>query len=103
VWRRLREAGIRVVLIPERAPVPTPTRRDSFDQSRKSVWIGLFRSGERYFRRAVAEFVGHSHWERNHQGLDNRLIAGTPVIDKIGRVRRRPRLGGLLNFYARSA
>ena len=35
--------------------------------------------GECHFRRAVAEFVAHYHGERNHQGLDNRLIAGTPV------------------------
>ena len=34
--------------------------------------------GERHFRRAMAEFVEHYHSERNHQGLDNCLIAGTP-------------------------
>ena len=59
--------------------------------------------GERHFRRAVTEFVEHYHRERNHQGLDNRLISGTPVIDRTSRVRRRPRLGGLLNFYERAA
>jgi hypothetical protein len=51
----------------------------------------------------VAEYVEHYHQERNHQGLDNRLIAGTPVIDITSRVQRRPRLGGLLNFYERAA
>jgi transposase InsO family protein len=55
--------------------------------------------GERYFRRAVAEYVEHYHSERNHQGLGNRLIAGPLVIQLTSRVRRRPRLGGLLNFY----
>jgi hypothetical protein len=35
--------------------------------------------------------------------LDNRLIAGTPASDTPGRVRRRSRLGGLLNFYDRAA
>jgi putative transposase len=59
--------------------------------------------GERHFRRAVAEYLGHYHRERNHQGLDNRLIAGTPVTDRMGRVRRGQRLGGLLNFYERAA
>jgi hypothetical protein len=67
----------------------------------------VFRSivpiGERHFRRVVAEFVVHYHSERNHQGLDNCLIAGTPVINKIGYVRRSSRLGGLLNFYARAS
>ena len=36
--------------------------------------------GERHFRRAVAEYVEHYHGERNHQGLGNRLISGSPVI-----------------------
>jgi hypothetical protein len=59
--------------------------------------------GERHFRRAVAEFVEHYHRERNHQGLNNRLIVSTPAIDGASRVRRRSRLGGLLNFYERAA
>jgi hypothetical protein len=50
--------------------------------------------GEWHFRRAVAEYVKHYHGERNHQGLDNRLISGPPVINMTSRVRRRPRVGG---------
>ena len=52
---------------------------------------------------AIAEYVEHYHRERNHQGLENRLISRQPVIAMTGRVRRRPRLGGLLNFYQRAA
>jgi hypothetical protein len=59
--------------------------------------------GERHFRRAVAEFVAHYHYERNHQGLDNELIAGTPARDAAGPVSRRSRLGGLLTYYERAA
>jgi hypothetical protein len=44
-----------------------------------------------------------AHEERNHQGLDNRSISSLTMIDPIGRVRRRPRLGGLLNFDERAA
>jgi hypothetical protein len=51
----------------------------------------------------MTEFVEHYHRERNHQGLDNRLIAGSPVTDGTGRVRCRRRLAGLLNFYERAA
>jgi len=54
-------------------------------------------------RRTVSEYVKHYQGERNHQGLNNQLIAGAPVIGKASRVRRRPRLGGLLNFYERAA
>jgi hypothetical protein len=59
--------------------------------------------GEHHFRRAVSEYVEHYHCERNHQGLDSRLIEDRPASDRTGRVRRRSRLGGLLNFYERSA
>jgi hypothetical protein len=58
--------------------------------------------GERHFRRALHEFVVHYHLERNHQGLGNTLIAGPPVRTT-GSIRRRPRLGGLLNYYERAA
>lgn len=53
-----------------------------------------------YYECCVVELY---HLERNHQGLDNRLIAGAPVTDRTGRVRRRRRLGGLLNFNERAA
>jgi hypothetical protein len=39
--------------------------------------------GEHHFRRAVAEYFEHYHRERNHQGLDNRLIADTPAAGTI--------------------
>ena len=37
------------------------------------------------------------------QNVDNRLVAGTRMIDLTGRVRRCPRLGGVLNFHERAA
>ena len=59
--------------------------------------------GECHFRRAVAEYVAHYQHERNHQGIENQLIAGMPSTDGAGRVRRRSRLGGMLNYYDRAA
>jgi transposase InsO family protein len=59
--------------------------------------------GERHFRCAIAEYVDHYHYERNHQRLGNVLIAGLPTTDTRGRIRRRSRLGGLLNYYERAA
>ena len=59
--------------------------------------------GERHLQRAWREFVEHYHGERNHQGLDHALIAGAPATGTVGRINRRPRLGGLLNYYARAA
>ena len=46
----------------------------------------------------------HYHSERNHQGLDNRLIESEPDhLRNTGEVQRRERLGGLLNYYYRAA
>jgi putative transposase len=46
----------------------------------------------------------HYHVERNHQGLDNRLIlpAVAPTLGH-GRVVCRERLGGLLKYYHQPA
>jgi transposase InsO family protein len=36
--------------------------------------------GEDALRRAVNEFMTHYHFERNHQGLGNRLIVVPPTV-----------------------
>jgi putative transposase len=60
--------------------------------------------GERHLRRMIAEYVEHYHRERHHQDLANELIERVSVAaGKIGRIRRRLRLGGRLNYYARAA
>ena len=101
--RRLQEAGIRVVLIPERAPNANAYAERIVRSIKAECLARLSPIGERHFRRAVAEYIEHYYGERNHQGLDNRLISGPPIIDMTRRVRRRQRLGGLLNFYERAA
>jgi Integrase core domain/Calcineurin-like phosphoesterase len=101
---RLREAGVRVVLIPERAPNANAYAERFVRSIKEECLSRVIPIGERHLRRAVAEFVDHYHRERNHQGLDNRLIAGsTRLASSAGRVRRHSRLGGLLNFYQRAA
>jgi hypothetical protein len=37
------------------------------------------------------------------KGLANELIEGASAVDPVGRIRRRPRVGGLLNYYERAA
>jgi hypothetical protein len=60
--------------------------------------------GEDSLRRAVREYLVHYHAERNHQGLDNAIIAPLPSPAKaVGRVRCRERLGGMLRYYHREA
>jgi transposase InsO family protein len=60
--------------------------------------------GQASLRSAVAEYTDHYHRERNHQGLDNRLIHAPAIIAaNDGAIHRHMRLGGTLNFYYRKA
>jgi len=43
------------------------------------------------------------HAERNHQGIGNELIQPLGRADGHGHVRRRQRIGGVLNYYYRAA
>jgi hypothetical protein len=53
--------------------------------------------GEAMLRQAVRSYVSHYHGERNHQGLENRLIEpGEEVGRNVGEVQCREHLGGLL-------
>ena len=48
----------------------------------------------------IREYFTGYHEDRNHQGIDNRLIEPRGMIVALdGRVARRERLGGLLNYY----
>jgi len=62
--------------------------------------------GEVSLRTAIQNFILRYHCERDHQGLDNRLIEPEPGLKKTaqtGPVQRRERLGGMLNYYYPSA
>ena len=100
---RLLDAGLRVIQTPYRAPNANAYAERFVRSINEECLDRLIPFGERHFRRAVAEFVAHYHRERNHQGLGNALIEGPPVDRCRGRIRRRQRLGGLLNYYARAA
>ena len=104
VRARLGEAGIRVVLTPYRAPNANAYAERFVRSIKEECLDRLISIGERHVRRAITEYVEHYHRERNHQGIDNELIAGAAVEEgQHGRIRRRPRLGGLLNYYERAA
>jgi putative transposase len=103
VRTRLGDAGIRVVQTPYRAPNANAYAERFVRSIKEECLDRLMPIGERHFRRAVTEYVEHYHRERNHQGLQNALIARAPATCTVGRIRRRPRLGGLLNYYERAA
>jgi len=101
--RLLEDAGTRVVQTPYQGPNANAYAERFVRSIKKECLDRIIPLGERHVRRAITEFVKHYHHERNHQGLQNELIAGTSMAGAVGRVRRRPRLGGLLNYYERAA
>ena len=59
--------------------------------------------GEWHLWNALHEFAMHYHRERNHHGLANELIERPAAQGRMGAVRRRQRVGGILSYYDRSA
>jgi putative transposase len=103
VRARLGEAGIRIVQTPYQAPNAN-AYAERFVRSIKDECLHrVIPFGEHHLRRTIAEYVEHYHRERNHQGLANELIEGASAVECVGRLRRRQRLGGLLNYYCRVA
>ncbi len=93
-----------VVTLPPKSP-NLNSHLERFIRSLKSECLDrtiLF--GETSLRRALKQFSEHYHHERNHQGLDNRIIdAGDEVGRENGEIQDRERLGGMLRYYYRKA
>jgi len=100
----LKRAGVKVIRLPPRSP-DLNAFAERFVLTIKSECLKrVVPLGERHLRHVISEFVEHYHRERNHQGLENVLIDGAPQpANTNGRVLRRERLGGLLNYYHRKA
>lgn len=80
---RLQDAGVRVIQTPDRAPNANAYAERFVRSIKEECLDRLMPFGERHFLRAVAEFVAHYHRERNHQGLGNGLIEGTPAEEYV--------------------
>ena len=97
-------AGVASVKLPPRSPDLNAHAERFVRTIKESCLERLILFGEGSVRRASAEFLAHYHAERNHQGLNNRLICPDPTpVCREGIVNRRERLGGLLNYYYRTA
>jgi transposase InsO family protein len=93
---------------PPRLPPRSPNLNAWIERFVRSIEEECLRKmiffGERSLRRAVTQYLAHYHAERNHQGLDNRLIDPSENVgDSNGDVQCRERLGGMLRYYYRQA
>jgi transposase InsO family protein len=100
----LNESGVEVVRLPYRSP-NLNAYAERFVRSIKDECLGrMIFFGERSLRKATREYAAHYHRERNHQGLDNRLIEPDGrAKSPFSAVECAQRLGGMLRFYHRGA
>jgi putative transposase len=102
--RTLKDANVESVKLPPRSPNLNAHAERVVRSIKECCLDRLILFGESSLRTAVQNFVAHYHSERNHQGLDNRIIQPeTGHATNTGAIHRRERLGGTLNYYYRAA
>ena len=100
----LKQAGVDVVRLPPRSPNLNAYAERFVRTIKESCLNRLIFFGEDSLRKAINEFVEFYHHERNHQGLENRMIDPPRGIGSLGgKVKCRERLGGVLRYYYRDA
>ena len=98
----LKDSGVEPILLPPRSPNLNAHCERFVRSIKEEVLERMVMLGERALYHALRHYLAHYHTERNHQGLDNRLIAPEGGVGcQTGHVIRRERLGGLLHYYSR--
>ena len=100
----LADSGVKSVKIPPRSANLNAYTERFVRTIKESCLDRMILFGEDALRKSVQEFTAHYHVERNHQGLGNSLIMPDSAhVGATGEIRRRERLGGMLNYYYREA
>ena len=100
----LEAAGVESVRLPARSPNLNAFAVRFVRSIREGCLDRMVLIGEPSLHRAIRQFGVHYHGERNHQGLENKIIRPefTP-FPTAGAIKCRTRLGGLLNYYYQAA
>ena len=100
----MKDASVEVVRLPYRSP-NLNAYAERFVRSIKDECPNrMIFFGERSLRKATREYAAHYHRERNHQGIDNRIIEPDDHAESASsRIECAQRLGGMLRFYHRAA
>jgi putative transposase len=99
----LESGGVKSVRLPPRSPNLNAFAERFVRSIKEECLSRMILVGEGSLRRAVAQFREHYHQERNHQGLENKIIEPEFGSGGEGEVQCRQRLGGLLRYYYRDA
>src|SRR5215510_12631186 len=100
----VKASGVEPVVLPPRSPNLNAHCERFVCSIKEEALERMVMLGERSLYHVIHEYLTHYHRERNHQGLDNQLIAPKREVGcQTGHVVRRERLGGLLSYYHREA
>jgi transposase InsO family protein len=96
--------GIQVIRLPPMSPNLNAFAERFVLSIKEECLRRMIFFGQASLRHAIRQYVAHYHRERNHQGLDNRLLRPAPVMAPLNApIKQRERLGGMLNYYYREA
>jgi putative transposase len=100
----LDEAGVTPVQLPPKSPNLNAHLERFFRSLKSEALERMLFFGEKSLRRTVDSYLSHYHAERNHQGLDNKIIDPSDDVGAIaGKIECQERLGGILKYYHRVA
>ena len=100
----LQRGGVKPVRIPPRAPNCNPHIERFILSLKRECLDKMVLFGQESLHRATREYLEHYRRERNHQGLNGKIIhAGRELGRVVGRIRSKERLGGMLRYYYREA
>ncbi len=98
------EGGTEVIRLPPLSPNLNAFAERFVRSIKEECLAKMIFGGQGSLRRALTEYMTHFHEERNHQGLENRLIRERPMVAaNDASIHRRTRLGGMLSYYDRIA
>ncbi len=96
--------GVTTVRLPAKSPSLNAYAERFVHSIKEECLNRVVPLSEQHLRELLCNYQSHYHMERIHQGLENRLIKPSADVISLDRpVRRRERLGGLLNYCHREA
>jgi transposase InsO family protein len=98
------QTNVKCLRLPPKSPNLNPHMERYIRSLKEECLDRMILFGEKSLRRAIGEYISHYHREKNHQGLNNRLIEPEKEVGQVaGRIECRERLGGMLRYYYRRA
>jgi len=95
----LKDSGVEPLVLPPRSPNLNAHCERFVRSIKEEALARMVLLGERALYHVLYQYLARYHTERNHQGLDNQLIASEGEVGgQTGHVVRRERLGGLLSY-----